>query len=168
MTNPEAKNRDIYGHDPLPWSRALAALEATGDRQEFWLATTRPDERPHVTGFGGLWSDGKIYLVSGESTRKSKNLAANPNCSVGVSLRGLDLVIEGTARRVTDPATLTRIAGRYNAVGWPVTVDGDVFTAPYSAPSAGPAPWNLYEIAPATVFGVAMEKPDGATRWRFQ
>ena len=40
-------------------------------------------------------------------------------------------------------------------------------TAPYSAPSAGPPPWNVYVITPTTAFGVATAEPNGATRWRF-
>jgi hypothetical protein len=36
-----------------------------------------------------------------------------------------------------------------------------------SAPSAGPPPWDLYELTPTTVFGLATAEPNGATRWRF-
>jgi hypothetical protein len=46
-------------------------------------------------------------------------------------------------------------------------VDGDAFTAPYSAPSAGPPPWRLFRLEAHTVFGVATAEPHGATRWRF-
>jgi len=46
-------------------------------------------------------------------------------------------------------------------------VEGDAFTAPYSAPSAGPPPWHLYRFTFHTAFGVASEEPRGATRWRF-
>jgi hypothetical protein len=46
-------------------------------------------------------------------------------------------------------------------------VSGDAFTAPYSAPSAGPPPWFLYEVVPITAFGVATTEPGGAMRWRF-
>jgi hypothetical protein len=38
---------------------------------------------------------------------------------------------------------------------------------PYSAPSAGPPPWDLYEFTPTTAFGVATAEPHGATRWHF-
>ena len=111
--------------------------------------------------------DGKVYLVSGAAARKSRNLSANPYCSVSVSLSGLDLVIEGKAARVIDEATLVRLAERYAAQGWPATVDDSALTAPHSAPSAGPPPWDLYAITPVTAFGVASAEPHGATRWRF-
>jgi hypothetical protein len=46
-------------------------------------------------------------------------------------------------------------------------VDGDAFTAPYSAPSAGPPPWDLYRFVYSTVVGLSTAEPNGATRWRF-
>ena len=40
----------------------------------------------------------------------------------------------------------------------------NAFTAPYSAPSAGPPPWHLYSFTLRTAFGVATAEPHGATR----
>ena len=57
----DQKNLDIYGDAPIPWSRARDELEdvATNDTHKtFWLATVRPDGRPHVAGVGALWDDG--------------------------------------------------------------------------------------------------------------
>ena len=80
---------------------------------------------------------------------------------------GIDLVIEGKAAKVTDDATLQRLAKRYADQGWPAKVKDGAFTYDYSAPSAGPPPWDLYEVTPKTVFGVLSAEPGGATRWRF-
>jgi hypothetical protein len=160
------KNLDIYGDKPIPWSRALEQLE-TNVAASYWLATTRPDGRPHVAAVGALWVDGKIYFTTGAGTRKGRNLATNPECVISVSLKGLDLVIEGSAVKVTDEATLGRLAKRYADGGWPAKVSDGALTAEYSAPSAGPPPWNLYVVTPATAFGVATAEPNGATRWRF-
>jgi hypothetical protein len=79
----------------------------------------------------------------------------------------MDLVLEGDASRVVDTETLERLAAVYRASGWPAEVEGDAFTAPYTAPSGGPPPWNLYRVAVRTAFGVASAEPSGATRWRF-
>lgn len=168
----DEKNLDIYGNQPIPWSRALGLLEAvtkTGAEahRTWWLATVRPDGRPHVAGIGALWVDGHVYFTSGPGARKSRNLARNPNCVISVALPGLDLVVEGTARRVTDQPTLRRLAQLYADQGWPASVSDGALTAEYSAPSAGPAPWNLYVVTISTVFGVATAEPYGATRWRF-
>jgi len=43
----------------------------------------------------------------------------------------------------------------------------DTLTAPFSAPSAGPAPWSLYRLAFDRVIAVASAEPHGATTWRF-
>jgi hypothetical protein len=162
-------NLDIYGHPPIPWSRAERQLEAElGESGRHFLTTVRPDGRPHVAGIGALWVDGRFYFVSGAGTRKSRNLAERADGVISVNLPDLDLVIEGTATKVTDGPTLQRLAGLYAAQGWPATVEGDAFTAPYSAPSAGPPPWDLFEFTPRTAFGVASAEPYGAMRWQFQ
>src|ERR1700730_9533320 len=163
----EQKNLDIYGSEPIPWSRALKQLEDVPSPTSFWLATVRPDGRPHMAAVGALWGDGKFYFVSGAGTRKSRNIAENANCVISVSLGDLDLAVEGTAVRVTDMPTLTRIAARYADQGWAASATEGAITAAYSAPSAGPAPWNLYVVTPSTAFGVASAEPHGATRWRF-
>ena len=134
----EVTNLDRYGSPPLPWSR------------------------PHDL------DEGELYFTSGPGTRKARELAANPACTLAVGLEGIDLVLEGEAARVTDAPVLERLAGRYRELGWPAQVEGDGFTAPFSAPSAGPPPWHLYRFTPHTVFGVATAEPDGATRWRFE
>ena len=98
---------------------------------------------------------GTLYFTSGPGTLKSRNLAVNPTCSVSVRLRGIDLVLEGEAHRVTDSSTLERVAAVYRTGGWPAEVDGDALTAPFTAPSAGPPPWYLYRLTLHTAVGVA-------------
>jgi hypothetical protein len=67
----------------------------------------------------------------------ARNLAANPACTSSIKLEGIDLVLEGKATGVTDAETLERLAGRYRDGGWPAEVDGDAFTAPFSARAPG-------------------------------
>jgi hypothetical protein len=165
----EVTNLDQYGNPALLWSRAhdLLAASPSGSDFSYFLGTVRPDGRPHAAPFGALWHDGDLYLVSGPKTRKSRNLAANPACTVSVKLPGLDLVLEGEAKRVTDKPTLERLVQLYREGGWPAEVQGDAFTAPFTAPSGGPPPWYLYRFTFHTAFGVATAEPNGATRWRF-
>jgi hypothetical protein len=163
----ETTNLDIYGHGPLPWTRVTEALAAShGPGVTFFLGSVRPDGAPHAAGVGAVWADGTMWFVTGPRTRKARNLAANPACTLSCRLPGIDVVLEGWAERVTDSDTLERIVAVYRASGWPAEVDGDAFTAPYSAPSAGPPPWYLYRFSLHTAFGVAGEEPYGATRWR--
>ena len=166
----ETTNLDtIYGSQPIPWSRPRDLLDAGafGRGAACFLGTVRPDGRPHAAGVGAAWYDGDLYFQCGPETRKARNVAANPACTISASLEGIDLVFEGDAQRVDDAPTLEGVAVIYREGGWPVQVEGDTFTAPYSAPSAGPAPWHLFRLSARTVFGVATAEPYGATRWRF-
>ena len=80
-----------------------------------------------------------------------------------------DLVVEGEARRITDPATVAAMAERWAEAGWPCRVDetGRALTADFSAQSAGPSPWFVYRIEPRSATALSILEPGGATRWRF-
>src|SRR5436309_10247930 len=154
----ETKNlADLYGLDPIPWSRALEALETGNQRNETsFLATTRPDGRPHLAGVGAVWDNGKAYFVSGAGTRKSRNVAQNPNCAISMSLPGIDLVIEGVAERVTDDETLHRLAKRY--------ADGGCRSRSRMAPT----PTTTARRVPALRRGISMllVRPRSSGCWR--
>jgi Pyridoxamine 5'-phosphate oxidase len=93
-----------------------------------------------------LWVDGAFWFETGERTRKARNLARDPRCSLAVALAGYDLVVEGEAVGVADPSMVAILAERWRDGGWPFQVDesGSALTAPFSAPSAGPSPWFVY------------------------
>jgi len=175
----ETTNLDnIYGSPQLDWSRIEARLgqgvtQAPGtggpNRHTFWLTTINTDGSPHVTGVGALWVDGAFWFETGESTRKGKNLARDPRCTLSVATHDFDLVVEGEALKVTDPPTVAEMAEHWAAEGWPARVDdtGQALTAEYSAPSAGPPPWFVYRLTAHTATAVGTVEPGGATRWRF-
>ena len=169
---------DLYNSPLLDWSAIEARLGAglsqapgTGgpDRHTCWLATINPDGSPHVTGIGALWTDGCFWFETGQDTRKGTNLARDPRCTLSVAAREFDLVVDGKATVVTDPAVVADLAARWAAAGWPARVDdtGMALTAEYSAPSAGPPPWHVYRLTPRTATAVGTVDPGGATRWRF-
>lgn len=169
---------ELYDTPLLDWSRIEARLQSglsqapgTGgpDRHTSWLATINPDGSPHVTGLGALWGDGCFWFETGKRTRKGRNLARDPRCTISVAAQEFDLVVEGAAALVTDEATVASLAARWAANGWPARVDdtGLALTAEYSAPSAGPPPWHVYRLTPRTATAIATVAPGGATRWRF-
>lgn len=171
MTAPrETKNLDIYGSPPLDWERVVEALNKTRDLEvadsasHYWIATTRPDGRAHVAGVGIVWDDGTFYLVTGPGTQKGRNLARDPRCTISVAAPGIDIVAEGKARIIRDEGELQRIATLFS--GWGPQVRDGAFWHEYSAPSAGRPPWDVYEIRPTTLYAVATEEPNGATRWQ--
>jgi PPOX class probable F420-dependent enzyme len=175
----DAKNlADLYDLPLLDWNRIEARLErgvtmapGTGgpDRHTCWLATIDGDGSPHVTGIGALWLDGAFWFETGDTSRKGRNLARDPRCTLSLSTHEFDLVVEGTAQVVTDPATVADLAARWAAEGWPARVDesGTAITADYSAPSAGPPPWAVYRLTPHEAMALETIEPGGATRWTF-
>jgi nitroimidazol reductase NimA-like FMN-containing flavoprotein (pyridoxamine 5'-phosphate oxidase superfamily) len=174
----EATNLDdIYGTPLLDWERVERRLEQgitqapeTGgpQRHTCWLATINSDGSPHVTGIGALWVDGAFWFETGERTRKAKNVARDPRCTLSVATREFDLVVEGKAEKVTDRATVAAMAKHWADEGWPARVDdtGLALTAEYSAPSAGPPPWFVYRVTARTMTALLTVEPGGATRWR--
>jgi hypothetical protein len=51
--------------------------------------------------------------------------------------------------------------------GWAPTVADGGFTNEYSAPSAGPPPWFVYEFEFERVYALSTKAPGGATGWSF-
>jgi nitroimidazol reductase NimA-like FMN-containing flavoprotein (pyridoxamine 5'-phosphate oxidase superfamily) len=176
--NGPASERNLDGYDAplIPWAKVRERLDqgwtqapGTGgpDRHTSWLATTNPNGSPHVMPLGVLWVDGALYFNAGPGTRKAKNLAADARCVITVATHPFDIVVEGEAVKVTDDAELRRIADVYAAEGWEPTVRDGALYAEFSAPAAGPPPWDVYEVTPKTVFALGTAEPFGATRFRF-
>jgi len=170
------RNLSGYGAPPIPWTKVRQRLDqgltqapGTGgpNRHTCWLATVGADGRPHVMPLGVLWIDGAFCFNSGAGTRKAKDLARKPHCVLTVATQDFDLVVEGDALRVTDAARLQRVVEAYRLQGWQPTVRDGALYAEYSAPSAGPPPWDVYEVTPKKVFALGTAEPYGATRWRF-
>src|ERR1700723_3482520 len=98
---------------PTQWSHARDELAGA---ELYWLSTVRPDGRPHVTPLLGIWLEGGFYFCTGPNERKAKNLRTNRQCVVTTgrnTLQGLDLVLEGAAETISDPAELGRVATTY-------------------------------------------------------
>jgi general stress protein 26 len=150
------------GATSTPWAEAREALERA---EIFWLASVRPDGRPHVTPLLAGWLDGELYFSTGEGERKARNLARNAHCVLTTGCNalheGLDLVVEGDAAPVRDEATLRRLAARYaEKYGWRFEVrDGALHG------DGGRA--LVYAVAPTQVFGYGRGASFSATRWRF-
>jgi nitroimidazol reductase NimA-like FMN-containing flavoprotein (pyridoxamine 5'-phosphate oxidase superfamily) len=146
------------------WAEARRRLE---EADTYWLATVRPDGRPHVMPVLAVGVDGALHFSAGATTRKGKNLARNPHCVITVSSPSLDLVVEGEAAKVRDDARLRRVAEAYaSKYQWQVTVRDGAFYAD-GAPTAGPPPYGVYEVTPTAAFGFGTDESFTAMRWRF-
>jgi hypothetical protein len=134
-----------------------------------WLTTVNEDGSPHVTAIGALWLDGTFWFQTGERTRKHANVERDPRCSVALSVLDADVVFNGRATRVTDPAEIAGAAAGWAEGGWPVEPDpsGVGITAPFNAPAQGPPPWHVYRIEPTSATVVLGVEPGGLTRFTF-
>jgi Pyridoxamine 5'-phosphate oxidase len=175
----EARNlAEPYGLPLIDWERVAARLDdgvsqvpGSGgpDRHTGWLATINQDGSPHVTGIGALWADSAFWFETGERTRKGRNLARDTRCTLSLATHAFDLVVEGTAQKISDPATVATLAAGWAAEGWPASVDdwGTALAAEFNAPSAGPPPWHVYRLTPHRATALDTVGPGGATRWIF-
>src|SRR4051812_49700045 len=90
------------GLPPVDWDAVVEKLGAGSapapdapNSRTTWLATVNDDGSPHVTAVGALWVDGAYWFQTGTATRKGRNVMRDPRCSVAVSVRGADIVVEG-------------------------------------------------------------------------
>ena len=94
----------------LPWDYVVGRM---GEARNYWLSTVRPDGRPHAVPVWGVWVDETFHFGGGGTTRKARNLAANPNvvahCESGEEV----VIVEGVAEEVTDPAIQERLDDAY-------------------------------------------------------
>lgn len=93
------------------WDETRRALE---NAELFWITTVRADGRPHVSPLVAVWLDDAIYFTTGAEEQKGINLRGNPHVILTTGCntwdRGLDVVVEGEAERVTDERLLARLA----------------------------------------------------------
>ena len=96
------------------WGETRRALE---EAQLAWISTVRADGRPHVTPLVAVWLDGALHFCTGPEEQKALNLQRNPRVALTTGCnswdRGLDVVVEGEAERVTDAATLHELASAW-------------------------------------------------------
>ncbi|MEV7546238.1 pyridoxamine 5'-phosphate oxidase family protein [Streptomyces sp. NPDC089915] len=166
------------GAAATPWAEAAAQLEGA---EIFWLTTVRPDGRPHVTPLLAVWDGGALHFATGPEERKGLNLAVNPQVvlTTGDNAygRGLDVVVEGEAVRVSDEGRLAELAAAWEAKygpDWHFEVRDGAFDSASAAAAPPPAEGGeeagralVFEVAPRTVFGFGRGAEFSQTRWRF-
>ena len=149
----------------LPWSDVLPYLSQAG---AFWLATADGSGHPRLRPLFAVVTDGFLHFSSNPTAQKAKNLGVEPRCALAAHTDDFDLIVEGTGRRVTDPAELERVAATYrDKYGWPVTVVGDAMDAPYGAPTAGPPPYAVFRVEPSRAYAIGINDRTNARSTRF-
>jgi general stress protein 26 len=157
---------------PPPWAEIERLL---GDAQLYWIVTVRTDGRPHAVPLVGVWQDGAFAFCTGPDEQKQRNLDGNAQVAVTTGTTGAegwnsgrDVVVEGTAVRVTDPEALRTLAAAWFAKygdDWRFDVRGEEFVeVSASGGSTAGGAW-VYRVAPAKV--IAFGGEHGQTTYRF-
>ena len=133
----------------LPWSWAEDLLS---DTRNYFVASTRPDGRPHAMPVWGVWVHGLFVFSTGITTVKSKNLLANPACAVTAERVHDHLVLEGKAK-ITQLDDIPDFVGAYKK-----KYDHTIEEGP------------VWAVHPRAAFGFVEDDSfaQTATRWRWE
>ncbi len=110
---PRAEQLDLppeYGSPSrlLDWDVVRRRLEQA---PHYWLATVRPDGRPHVVPLDGLWLDGRWYFGGSAHAVKHRNLLANAHATIHLDDAQSAVIVEGMCEWARpDAATARRLA----------------------------------------------------------
>ena len=139
----------------LPWSWAEERLATA---RNYWVVSLWPDGRPHVMPVWGLWNDGAFWFSSSKASRKARNLAGNPHCSVATEDAANPVVVEGIAELVTEPEVLASI----------LTLENTKYDTNYTIEMLDPAVNSAFRVRPLWAFGLSQDDFTGSpTRWSF-
>ena len=137
----------------LPWAWAQARLDSSRD---FWLATTGPDGAPHLMPVWAVWLVGALWFSSSNDSRKTRNLRANPRCSLSTDNPATPVVVQGVAEDVTDLGERQQLLDAENAK----------YGTNYSIDSLDPASNTCFRVRPLKVIGLDTADFTGSpTRW---
>lgn len=143
------------GRGLLAWSWAEDRLRRSHD---YWVATVRPEQRPHVMPVWGVWHDERLWFSSSNASRKTRNLAANPWCAIATDDAHEPVVVEGTVEVVRNAAAIEAYALLVN----------DKYETDYETSFYDPAANSVFEVTPSWAFSLTEDDFSGSpTRWVF-
>jgi hypothetical protein len=119
----------------ISWPTALQRFNAC---RNDWLATVRPDGRPHSMPVWGLWHEGAFWFSTFPASRKARNLAADGRCTVSTDQATEAVVIEGTAAPVSDVEAIRRVLPAYESPTGSMRIPGPSTSISTSPPLAKP------------------------------
>jgi general stress protein 26 len=170
------------GHIDPRYGDPSAAAPPWGDierlfteAQLYWIITVRVDGRPHAVPLVGVWHDGAFAFCTGAEEQKHRNLDANTQVAVTTGSTGAngwnsgrDVVLEGTAVRVTDPEALQSLADAWLAKygdDWRFEVQGQEFVEVSDSGGSTSGGAHVYRVEAAKV--IAFGGGHGQTTYRF-
>ena len=143
------------GRGLLPWSWAEERLTRSHD---FWLATVTPDGAPHLMPVWAVWHQGMLWFSSANGSRKARNLAVRPRCSLSTDNPLEPVVVHGRAERVTEEAALAAMLAAENAK----------YGTSYGMDLVDPASNSVFTLTPEWAFALDSRDFTGSpTRFTF-
>jgi hypothetical protein len=139
-----------------PWAWALEHLQ---NSHNYWIATSRPDGRPHMMIVWGIWWDDAFWFSTGPRTRKAKNLTSQAHCVIGTEKADSAVIVEGVAADIVDRGVWKEMAAAYDH-----KYGGELL--PLLESSGG----SVFRVEPKVAFGQdehAENFVEAATRWSF-
>jgi nitroimidazol reductase NimA-like FMN-containing flavoprotein (pyridoxamine 5'-phosphate oxidase superfamily) len=88
-----------------------------------WLATTRPNGKPHLIPIWFVWVDGRFYICTPEDSVKARNLRANPRASVSLEDGSKPVIAECTAEFLQKPYPAAVVEGFVRKYDWEISND---------------------------------------------
>jgi PPOX class probable F420-dependent enzyme len=144
------------GSGLMAWAEAERRLIASHD---YWVATVRPDGRPHVMPVWGSYHRGRLWFSSGRRSRKARDIEADPRCTVTTDDPRNPVVVDGVAARVIDP----------DEIGGFVAAMNGKYEAGMTADFQDPEVNGTYAVTPERVIAISEGDFTGSpTRWRFR
>jgi len=83
----------------IPWNKVDTWLRGF---RSIWIATTRPNGRPHSVPVWCIWDDEHIYFASNGKSQKDRNLAHQSAIVVHAGDGDDTIILEGMVAVVTD------------------------------------------------------------------
>ena len=116
----------------------------------YWMATTRPDGRPHVVPRWGVWIDRRFWYDGSPDTVHVRNLTQNPACALHLEDGTQAVIVEGMAAPSEPPTPDLAISL------------SDAFKAKYAELGYSPEPdaWSRGDAGGLVVF-----RPHKAMAW---
>ena len=107
-------------------SVAKSAADRVEEARNVWMATVRPDGRPHLVPVWYVVDAGRWYICTGPDSVKARNLTHNPQIALALEDGTNPVIVEGEARACRpSPTVVDKFKARYD---WDITTD-----AQYSA-----------------------------------
>jgi PPOX class probable F420-dependent enzyme len=100
-------------------------IQSTAERvdaaRNVWLATVRPDGRPHLVPVWYVVDAGRWYICTAPGSVKARNLSRNPHLALALEDGTNPVIVEGEAQPVSpSPAVVDKFKAKYD---WDITTD---------------------------------------------